>query len=84
MAIPIDIIPLMSNSIGQQNAYLSGSMVDIQWTMGLGSVVRPVANIMLLLILSYEVLMRKHKFVSDKIEHRAGFILGGHKLERKA
>jgi len=83
IAIPIDVIPLIENSIGQQDVYLSGSMVDIQWTMGLGSVVRPVVNIMLLLILSYEILVRKHKFVSDKIEHHAGFLFGGYGLEGK-
>ncbi|MDO9399235.1 MAG: glycosyltransferase 87 family protein [bacterium] len=83
IAMPIDIIPLIDDFIGQQNAYLSDSMVDIQWTMGLGSVARPLVNIMLLLILSYEILMRKHKLVSDKIEHRGDFLFGGYGLEGK-
>jgi hypothetical protein len=38
---------------------------------------------MLLLILSYEILMRKHKFINDKIKHRADFVFDGYELERK-
>lgn len=59
MAIPLDIIPLLDNSIGEQYSYLAGTYVNVQWTLGLGSVVRPVLNILLLLILSFEFLARK-------------------------
>ena len=59
MAMPIDIIPLMSFSIGEQYSYLTNSYVNVQWTIGLGSVVRPVANLALLLLLSWEFFSRK-------------------------
>ncbi|MFA7317978.1 MAG: glycosyltransferase 87 family protein [Sulfuricella sp.] len=59
MAIPIDIIPLLDGFIGAQYSYLAGAYVNVQWTLGLGSVIRPVLNILLLLILSFEFFARK-------------------------
>ena len=59
MAIPLDIIPLLDGFIGAQYSYLAGAYVNVQWTLGLGSVIRPVLNILLLLILSFEFFARK-------------------------
>ncbi len=59
MAMPLDMIPLMGEPIGVQYSYLSDSYINIQWTLGLGSVIRPVLNILLLVILSCEFLARK-------------------------
>src|SRR3989338_5513952 len=61
IAMPLDIIPITTNFIGQQYSYLSNSYVDVQWSLGLGSVIRPIANLVLLLMLSREFLMRQHK-----------------------
>jgi len=54
IAIPLDIIPLLSDFIGDYYSYLGDTHANIQWTLGLGSVVRPVANLILLLLLSCE------------------------------
>lgn len=59
MAMPLDMIPLMGELIGVQYSYLFDSYTGVQWTLGLGSVIRPVLNILLLLILSCEFLARK-------------------------
>jgi hypothetical protein len=64
IAMPLDIIPVTTSYIGQQVSYLSNSYVDVQWSLGLGSVVRPVANFALLLMLSREFLARKHKITA--------------------
>jgi hypothetical protein len=60
MAMPLDIIPLMSEFLGKNFSYLSDSYVGVQWTLGLGSVIRPVANFLLLLLLSWEFFSRNH------------------------
>lgn len=71
MAIPLDIMPLSSDFIGEQYSYLADTYINIQWTWGLGSVIRPVANLMLLTLLSYEFIARKHKGKNDNIVHHA-------------
>lgn len=59
MAMPFDIIPLMAEPIGVQYSYLSDAYISINWTLGFGSVIRPVLNILLLLTLVCEFLTRK-------------------------
>ena len=61
LAMPLDIIPLIGNSVGNQHSYLSGTTVNVRWTLGLGSLVRPVVNIILLTLLSCEFLKRNQK-----------------------
>ena len=61
MAMPLDIIPLSGDFIGEQYSYLADAYVKIDWTLGLGSAVRPVVNLILLLLLSYEFLAREYK-----------------------
>ncbi len=62
IAMPLDLIPITASYITQQYSFLSNSNVDAQWYLGLGSVVRPIANLILLFILSSEFLTR----ASDK------------------
>lgn len=59
IAIPLDAIPLLGNFIGEQYSYLAAANVNVWWTLALGSIVRPVLNIILLLTLSGEFLTRK-------------------------
>ncbi|MHB8741984.1 MAG: glycosyltransferase 87 family protein [Sulfuricaulis sp.] len=76
LAMPLDIIPLLSSFIGQQYSYLSDSYIDIQWTLGLGSAIRPVVNLILLLLLSGEFLARKHRGVHNSVLQRADILVG--------
>lgn len=71
MAIPLDVIPLMSDFIGEQYTYFADAYIDIHWTLGLGSVIRPVANLILLALLSYEFIGRKHKGKNDNFLYHA-------------
>lgn len=80
MAMPLDIVPLLVDNIGEQYSYLVDAYVDIQWTLGLGSVVRPVANLILLMLLSYELLARKYKGTNENIAHYAESFAGGRML----
>jgi hypothetical protein len=76
LAIPLDIVPLSEGSIGEQYSYLADAYVNIEWTLGLGSAVRPVANFMLLMLMSYEFFSRKSESASKNIEYRAGLVAG--------
>jgi hypothetical protein len=64
IALPVDIIPMLGDYIGTQFSYLANEKIEIFWTMGLGSVLRPTVNIFLLMLLSYELLARKNIFAS--------------------
>lgn len=67
LAMPLDMVHLMTESIGMQYSYLSDSFLNIQWTLGLGSALRPVLNMVLLLALSYEFLVRKPRDTASSI-----------------
>ena len=53
--IPIDIYPLIEEFIGYQYAYLSDSLLQVNWTMGIGSFTTPSLNMLLLVSLIYEM-----------------------------
>lgn len=54
---PLDIVTVMTDKIGPQFAYLSGTQLDITWQLGIGSVLRPLLNFGLLLTLIFEMLL---------------------------
>jgi hypothetical protein len=83
MAMPLDIIPLLGDFIGTQYSYLAAAHIEILWTMGLGSVIRPIANLILLLLLSYEFLARKSENTNNNIVHHAELCADGCGLEEK-
>lgn len=56
--LPLDLIPLMKESIGTQYSYLSNAYVSVDWTLGFGSFVRPLLNLALLLTMSWEFVSR--------------------------
>ena len=60
IAMPLDVISLMQNSIGNYYSYLTDSIHMTNWSFGLGSIFRPISNLLLLLILSCELFSRKH------------------------
>lgn len=83
IAMPLDIVPLVDNFIGEQYSYLADAYINIQWTLGLGSVVRPVVNLILLFLLSCEFLARKHNGTNDNVVPHADPFVGGHGLVEK-
>ena len=83
IAMPLDIIPLSGESIGEQYSYLADAYVNIDWTLGLGSAIRPVVNLILLLLLSCEFLLREHKGTTDNVVHNANFFMGRFRLMEK-
>ena len=60
IAMPLDLIVLSSADIGQQYSYLSDSIVNVHWTLGIGSFLRPILNLLLLALLTYEIFKRKN------------------------
>lgn len=66
---PLDIIPLSKETLGEQYSYLTNSIVDVQWTLGLGAVFRPILNFMLMVTLLYEISqLTPQKTVSTNIQ----------------
>jgi hypothetical protein len=58
IALPFDLVPLIRESIGVQYSFLSNSYLSINWSLGFGSVIRPIANIVLLWVLAWEFFVR--------------------------
>jgi len=54
IALPLDIVPLKSELIGQQYSYIGNGFYDIEWTLGMGSFIRPPVNFLLLLLFLYQ------------------------------
>ncbi|MHB1700948.1 MAG: hypothetical protein ACYCSN_12615 [Acidobacteriaceae bacterium] len=54
--LPIDpLFPLVRNNIGTQISFLVGHAVDVQWTLGLATVLRPGFNLLLLAAMALEI-----------------------------
>ena len=64
IAMPLDVIPLMGDYIGMQFSYMASEQIEIMWTLGLGSLIRPLANVALLIVLAYELQARIHELTS--------------------
>jgi hypothetical protein len=45
---PLDLVSVLSDEIGKMDVFVSGQMLDIVWTLGLGSVLRPIINFIFL------------------------------------
>lgn len=66
MSVPLDFISLLGYYAGEGYSFISNSYVRINWTLGLGSVVRPIVNIVLLAAIIYELAKRKANKTSHK------------------
>lgn len=74
IAMPLDIIPVIGGFIGEQYSYLAAATINIWWTLGLGSFIRPSANLIFLLLLSREFLARKSNNANDNTIHQTGIL----------
>jgi hypothetical protein len=52
---PLDVIPLAKETLGEQYSYLTNAIVEVHWTLGMGSVLKPILNFILLATLLYEI-----------------------------
>jgi len=66
MSFHLDIIPLLDDFIGMQHSYLGSTEVEVRWTLGLGSVVRPLTNLTLLMLISVEFFSRRKGYIDIK------------------
>jgi len=62
--LPLDAVGLVAQNIGARYSYVSDAVVTVNWTLGLGAVLRPSINLALLAALSYEIFER-HLFSRD-------------------
>jgi hypothetical protein len=53
--MPIDVITLYNENLGDHYAYLSDATVPVIWQLSLGAFLRPVVNFGLLLIMSFDI-----------------------------
>jgi hypothetical protein len=60
MFAPLDVIPLARQTIGEQYSYLTNAMVEVHWTLGLGGVLKPILNFILMATLLYEITQLPH------------------------
>jgi hypothetical protein len=57
----VNIYPLVADmSLGSQYSYLSGTFVSAKWVLDAGSAIKPMLNMFLLLLLSYELAFKKN------------------------
>jgi hypothetical protein len=58
--MPLDFFTLLDRSelFSAQYSYLSDSWVQVEWTLGAGSIFKPVLNLLLLTVLLYEVVFK--------------------------
>jgi hypothetical protein len=54
--MPIDVITLNNENLGDHYAYLSDATVPVIWQLSLGAFLRPAVNFGLLLIISFDIL----------------------------
>jgi len=63
LSAPLDFIPLAKETLGEQYSYLTNAMVEVHWTLGVGSVLRPILNFVLMATLLYEISQLKQQLV---------------------
>ncbi len=61
LAIPLDLILILNESIGLQYSYLADESIEIFWQLGAGSFIRPGINLLFLLTLTYEFAFKVKK-----------------------
>lgn len=59
--LPLDAVTLLDEPIGRQLAYLSGEWVSVTWSLGIGSLIRPLINFLLLILIGVELAGRTIK-----------------------
>lgn len=77
IAMPMDFLPMMHDSLGIKYSFLSNAYLPVDWSLGLGSPFRPVANLLVLWILSFEFMTRTTSFRKDEQHEAIGAPLQG-------
>jgi hypothetical protein len=67
--LPLDLISLKHDVLGPQTVYLTQETTIVEWSLGLGSLIRPVLNFLLVIALSLECIM---EFTSNRLKVEAG------------
>lgn len=58
LIMPLDFIILLREVVGEQYSYLNETVVEVEWDMGLNSILKPALNISLLVILSLDFFLK--------------------------
>ena len=54
--LPLDpLFPLVGNNLGTQISFLGGRAVDVQWTLGFMTALRPWINLLFLMVMAFEL-----------------------------
>lgn len=60
MSLPVDIVSLWRSNSYLQYSYLSAKVVNVEWTLGLGAIVRPVLNYLIMMVLVADILRQTY------------------------
>lgn len=60
---PLDVIPFAKETLGEQYSFLTNAIVEVHWTLGMGSVIKPILNFTLMVTLLYEVSRSEYRKV---------------------
>ena len=56
--LPLDLVPIFTDILYNQNSYLYGGITDVYYTLGIGSIIRPILNYLLLFFMCLLMLER--------------------------
>ena len=62
---PVDLVSLTESNIGEQISFFTGLKESIDWTFTLGSIVRPISNFILMIVISLSILS------TNRFSHKA-------------
>jgi hypothetical protein len=57
LVLPLDLISIKNDVLGTQTVYITQQITTVEWSLGLGSLMRPVLNFLLVIALSVECIM---------------------------
>jgi hypothetical protein len=68
IALPLDLFALMHHTFESQAVYLTKQTMSTEWSLGLGTLIRPIFNLLLLIALSFEcVLVSKNIYSTNSL-----------------
>lgn len=56
--LPLDLVPIFTDILYNQNSYLYGGITDVYYTLGIGSIIRPILNYLLLFFMCIFIIQK--------------------------
>lgn len=72
---PLDWIPVYSGAFSDQYSYVTNSVVDVRWILGLGGFIKPILNFSMLAVLLAELARLSPTVADHQVMHPASQII---------